>query len=194
MEHDARVRTKLAGGAAPAASLPDVESPLGPAEALQRLATASRRGRLPGFHNHAEPGGVLFSVAAFGQPFDGVLNARVGPGPGTATRLLFQWQVPSRLPILFGLALTATVWPGVYFMDQLMIQAAPGWRESLPTWWWYLPLTLVSILWLAWSVWHRTRRSVRASSVEAIKKIAREIDGRVIGAQCAPNAAQATPR
>jgi hypothetical protein len=191
MEHDACVRAKPAGDAAPAAALPDVESPLGPAEALQRLATASRRGRLPGFHNHAEPGGVLFSVAAFGHPFDGVLNARVDSGSAATMRLLFRWQVPSRLPILFGVALAATVWPGVYFMDQLMIQAAPGWREAVPTWWWYLPLTLASIPWLVRSVWHRTRVSVQASSLEAIEKIAREIDGRVIGA---PDTAQATPR
>ncbi len=169
-----------AGTSVPRVTLPSVECALKPADVLERLSAASRRGRLPGYRNHAEPDGVLFSVAAFGHPFDGVLRARASEGDGR-TRLRFECKVVRRVPLIFAAALVLTVWPGVYFMDQLMIQLAPGWREAVPTAWWYLPLTILSIPWLVVSVLRRTRRSLAESARHAIDRIAGEIDGRVVG-------------
>lgn len=168
--------------------LPGLETSLGEAEIRARLDAASRKGRLPGYHNHGDPGGVLFSVSAFGNPFDGVLLARVEHAEGAPTRLRFEARMCRGLPLLFVAALVTTVWPGVYFMDQLMIQVAPGWREALPTWWWYLPLTILSLPWAAWSVFRRARRSIEQSSRQAIEGMAREVDGRPV------EPPQATPR
>jgi hypothetical protein len=171
------------GGSAgtPGARLPRVECALGANEIRARLSAASKRGRLPGFENH-KSGGVLFSVSAFGQPFDGILEARTVDGTDAATTLLrFECRVARRMLLMFAAALLVTVWPGVYFMDQLMIQLAPGWREALPaTWVWYLPLTVLPIPWLWVSVMRRTRRSVAESARTTIDRIAREVDGRVI--------------
>lgn len=166
------------GAASPGGALPAVSCALTPAGVLERLATASRRGRLAGFENHAEPNGVLFSVAAFGQPFDGVLNARGEAGAG-GTTLRFEERVLRRNPAIFVLALAFTVWPGVYFMDQLMIQFLPGVRDAVPTAWWYLPITVVPIPWLWRTVMRRTRAAVRASALHSIERIAAELDGRL---------------
>ncbi len=169
------------GTPAPGATLPRVECALGANEVLARLSAASKRGRLPGFENH-NAGGVLFSVSAFGQPFDGILEARALDGTAAATTLLrFECRLVRRMPLIFAAALLLTVWPGVYFMDQLMIQLAPGWREAMPaTWVWYLPLTVLPIPWLWASMMRRTRRSVAESARSAIERIAREVDGRVV--------------
>lgn len=167
----------LSEGSAPA--LPMVECDLAPEQVLERLGAASRRGRLPGYQNHGEPGGVLFSVIAFGHPFDGVVTATAAP-TGRVTRLAFRCRVLRRMPIAFVGAMVLTVWPGVYFMDQLMIQIAPGWRETVPTWWWYLPLTILPLPWIAVSLARRTRRSLGESTRTAIDRIAAELAGRVV--------------
>lgn len=167
------------GAAGLMGALPAVLCALTPAEVLDRLSTASRRGRMPGFHNHNQPGGVLFSVAAFGQPFDGELRVRAAARPGGST-LRSEERILRRTPAIFILALAFAVWPGEYFMDQLMIQFLPGVRDAVPTAWWYLPVTILPIPWLWRAVMRRTRESVRASALHAIERIAAELGGRVV--------------
>lgn len=170
------------GGPVPAAgglgaSLPGVRTALDPAKVRERLSAASRRGRLPGYQpGQSDP---LFLVAAFGHPFDGELAANARRD-ASGTLLEFALRLGRRAPAVFAAALVLTVWPGVYFMDQLMIQFLPGARDAVPTAWWYLPLTVLPSPW-AWALAIRkSRRSARDSAEAAIRKIAFELDGDLV--------------
>src|SRR5262249_52786554 len=142
--------------------LPLVATPLTAEQVRERLLTASKRGRLPGFHN----GGAAFAVAAHGHPFDGVMSGRWRDG-----KLVFESRMLRRMPRVFAATLILTVWPGVYLMDQLI----PGEWGWIPTWWWYLPITAIPIPWMWRSLMRKSRASIDASAREAIGKIAAEV-------------------
>lgn len=136
---------------------------------VERLTTASRRGRLAGFERRG--GDVLFVVDAFGSPFDGVVEAR-WQGDASGGRLRFALRMKRRLPVIFAVVLAATVWPGVYFTDQLI----PGEWGWIPTWWWYLPLTVVPIPWVWRGAMRKSRAAMEASAKEAIAKVRAELE------------------
>ena len=155
--------------------LPAVVTPLSEGEVLERARTASRRGRLAGF---AEGGEGLFTVAAFGQPFDRTIIVRpsVGEGgEGGGTRLSFESRLKLRLPIVFALALLITVEPGRYFLDTL-IPGEWGWIDTRI---WYYPLAIIPIPFM-WRGWVRKSRSAaHEHGLEQVEKIAGEVQGRV---------------
>ena len=163
---------------APGSPLPSLGVPLTEEEILDRLGTASRRGRLPGFVPRPE-GGALFRVAAFGTPLDSDLDARPRRINGLVM-LDFTLRVPGRLAVILAVTLALTVWPGVYFMDQLMIQLLPGVRAWAPTWWWYLPLAIVPIPWVWRGVMHKARATAQASAREMIDRLAGELGGDIV--------------
>jgi hypothetical protein len=172
-----------AGARAERAPLPAVVTGMDAPDILERLATASRRGRLPGFE--AGDRGGLFSVAAHGHPFDAVLVGHHQAGDG-AGRLEFTLRLLPKMPAIFAAVLLVTVWPGVYFMDELLAQLAPGiWSYSTghwglwATWYWYVPMTVIPLPWVWASLMRRSRESTRAAAEEAIGKIAIETGGRV---------------
>ena len=167
-------------------ALPSLAVPLTTDEVLDRLGTASRRGRLPGFD--AKPtSGALFRVAAFGTPMDSDLDARPRQVNGLVM-LDFSVVAPRRLAVVLALSLVLTVWPGVYFMDQLMIQVLPGvwnWLPALPgpmshTWWWYLPVSILPIPWVWRGVMRRARETALVSAREAIDKLAGELGADIV--------------
>lgn len=161
-----------------ARALPGLAVPLAVDEILDRLGTASRRGRLPGFVP-APPGGALFRVAAFGNPVDGNLDARPRPVDG-GTHLDFTLGIPRRLSVVLAAALAVTVWPGVYFMDQMMIQFLPGVRGWLPTWWWYLPVSILPIPWIWRSIMARARSTALQSAREMMDTLAGELGADIV--------------
>jgi hypothetical protein len=144
-------------------------------EILERLRTASKRGRLPGFREGT--GQDCFVVAAHGHPFDADLIAACTDAPGNATRLEFRTRLRRKLPWVFAVILAATVWPGVHFMDGL-IPARWGW---IPTWWWYMPVTALPLPWVWAGLMKKSRASIRAAAEEAVRGIAAELGGRVEG-------------
>lgn len=154
-------------------ALPSLLTPLGPDAVLQRLHTASRRGRLPGFApGQSDP---LFRAAAFATPFDHELLASASPTPD-GLRLTFRLRMLPRMPVIFAAALAASVWPGVHLVDQL-IPVSWGW-VSTHVYWWYLPLALLALL--AWpAAVRRSRAAARASALDAITRIAAELDARI---------------
>ncbi len=123
---------------------------------------------MPGFQRGE---GGSFSVAAFGQPFDGRLNASLDD-----EKLTFSIRMLSKLPVIFGVVLLLTIWPGVYLTDQLI----PGEWGWIPTWWWYLPITVLPIPWIWRGLMRKSRATMHASALEAIAKIAAEVDGQVV--------------
>jgi hypothetical protein len=125
------------------------------------------------------PGGALFRVAAFGNPIDADLDARPRPVNGLVM-LDFALTIPRRLPVTLAVSLVLTVWPGVYFTDQLMIQFLPTWRAAIPTWWWYLPVSIVPIPWVWRRVMRRARDTTMTSAREMIDKIAGELGADIV--------------
>jgi hypothetical protein len=151
----------------PGGDLPLVRTDLAPAEVLARLETLSRRGRLPGFQRG---GRGLFSVEAHGHPFDAELIAEAVPANPRGGELRFRLRMRRRMPAVFAVVLLATIWPGVYFMDELM-PGEWGWI-SRTVYWWYLPITALPIPWIWRGLMRKSRSSNRSEAEEAIRKIA----------------------
>jgi hypothetical protein len=177
-----------ADGGAAGGSLPTIRTETPPDRILENLIVASRRGRLPGFaRGQGDRDTGLFSADAHGNPFDGVLVATHSPAQGPVPAgLTFRIRMLRRMPAIFLIALVVTVWPGVYFTDELIAQFAPGLWRPWVTYYWYIPLTLLPAPWIWKSALARSRRSMFAHATETIRKIAVEIGGRVDDAQATP--------
>lgn len=155
------------------APLPSIRIAATPAQIRERLDTASRRGRLAGY-NANPAGGSLFSASAHGHPFDSLLLARL-----EGDRLIFRLQLLRRLPLIFAAILLFTIWPGVYFMDELIAQFLPGLWRPWVTYYWYLPLTVLPIPWMWRRTIARSTASAHEHARETIGTIARELGGSV---------------
>lgn len=157
--------------------LQSVVVPLDSAAIVERLTTASRRGRLAGFTS-SPAAGVLFQATAFGSPFEGVLEARGEPSDG-GTRLRFQTRMLRKFPAIFAAVLAFTIWPGVYFTDELVAQFLPSVWSPWVTYYWYLPLTILPVPWMWRGAMRKSRRTMTEHARETIAKIAKELGGRV---------------
>jgi hypothetical protein len=135
---------------------------------LDRLRTASKRGRLPGF---VAPGARCdFTIEAHGNPFDAIVAAHAAPG-----EVRFELRPLYKMPAIFVVVMLATIWPGVHLMDSLI----PGEWNWIDTWIWYLPLTVLPLPWVCKQAIDRARRTTRASALASIDSIAAEIGGAV---------------
>jgi hypothetical protein len=152
--------------------LPAVLTPLGTTNAMDRLRTASKRGRMPGF----QPlGADTFVVELFGHPWDRTLVGTIRP-EGVGSRLTFAPRSRRFTQILWAVILIATVWPGVILTDTL-IPSSWGWIGQ-NVWTWYLPLTILANLWTwIWAV-KNTEKTTRVSAAETIPAVATEVGGR----------------
>lgn len=149
-------------------ALPTLRTPLTPDQVVERLAGASKRGRLAGFSRSVG----LFSCALFGKPFDRRLVARAQKLPdGTAIR--FEAKLLPKLPLIFVVTIVITIYPGVRFMD-LLIPSSWGW---IPTWTWYLPLTVLPLPWMVRSMWRKSEAEAWDHAQEVLEKLAKELDG-----------------
>jgi len=168
-----------------------VRTPLSEGEAVERLRTLSRRGKLPGFSDRA-PGGGLFRADAFGFPFDGELIGRPEPGAGDGVRLRLTVRVKPRLPVVFAVVTALAIFPGVILTDAFLVSfgwyaAAAEWTQThlrLPADWftyaWYLPLSIVPLPWAVAKLRRQTAASVLASAEELTPRIAAAIEGEVV--------------
>jgi hypothetical protein len=153
--------------------LPAVKSPLTPTEALDRLGTASKRGRLPGFERLPAE---LFSLDLFGVPWDRILVGTV-TADTTGSTIRFTKRDKRTMPYSWAAALVLSVWPGVVLTDAL-IPSSWGWIGT-HVYEWYLPLTIISNIWTwIWAV-RKTDATTKASAVEAIAAVATEVSGSV---------------
>lgn len=153
--------------------LPAIVSPLAPAEAMDKLRVASKRGRMPGFEQRG-PG--TFSVELFGTPWDRLLEGAIA-AEGTGSSVRFVRRDKRLVPGLWLAALVLSVWPGVILTDAL-IPASWGWIGT-HVWAWYLPLTIIGNVWTwIWAV-RKADATTKASAAESIAAVASEISGRV---------------
>jgi hypothetical protein len=152
-------------------TLPALHAPGSPAQIQAKLETAARRGRLAGFKS---TGAQTFICDAFGQPFESDLCADLSPD-GASTRLAFRVKLRPMIPWAFAIGSALSVWPGVWLTDSLMLTYFPSFTARVPTWWWYLPLTVIPLPWLAISSMRKSRMTARASARDMIGKIAVEL-------------------
>lgn len=164
--------------------LPTLDVPSSPDEIVARLDTASRRGRLPGFH--ARPEGALFQTDAWGTPFDSDLFASAA-ARDAGTRLNFDVRLRRRLPSIYALLLVLTVWPGAPLTDSLFrmwfdwyyrLTQLDFFRAGSFEWFtyaWYIPFCVLPLpfMWKGWM--RRSRATARVSGLEMIAKIAGEL-------------------
>lgn len=152
--------------------LPEVGTALPAQEVTSRLDLAARRGRLPGYSTGGG-GGALFEMRDFGAPFEGVLRARLDGGT-----LRFSTSLQPRMPVVMAVILLLSIWPGVWLTESAMASIFPSspvmWKW---TYWWYLPLAIVSSPWAMWSAIKKSRESVHAGAHGLIAKVAAELKG-----------------
>lgn len=152
--------------------LPELRTPLSPGQILDRLTTASRRGRLAGFERGADGGS--FSAALFSEPFDHLLTARLEPSTG-GTIIRSQARMLKKNPVIFILVMAFTIWPGVRLTDAMI----PGSWNWIPTAWWYLPITIIPLPWVWVKLMKKCRAAAGVSAHEVLTKVAAEVDGRL---------------
>lgn len=152
-------------------TLPAVCADAAPTAVVEALATASKRGRMPGFKRS---GDSTFEAALFGAPFDRVLVGHAEPD-GNGTRVRFSVRTPPLLPWIFAVLLIVSIWPGIVLVDHLI----PGDWGWWPTWWWYLPLTIIPTPFTWQWAMKKTDVSTYVSSQETLAAIAKEVGGRI---------------
>ncbi|MGH7131188.1 MAG: hypothetical protein ACREJO_04500 [Phycisphaerales bacterium] len=158
--------------------LPAVETALSPDEIVNKLDTAARRGKLPGFH---AGGRGLFDIEAFGQPFEGVMTAAT-KRTGDTTTITFQAKLLPKMPWIFVIVSVLTIWPGVWFTESMLSTWFPSakWLWGT-TCWWYLILSVPTTPWYLWSAFKKSRAGVHTSAHGSIKEIAALVQGRLVG-------------
>jgi hypothetical protein len=152
-----------------------IETRLTPSVVSERLLGLSKRGKLPGF----EPAGEGGSSTAFGTPFDHRLRIDVeGSDAGSVVRLSVEprW----RMPVVFGVVLVLTVWPGEPLTDSLLrtyFTLYERWTQELlggwfGTWLWYYPMTVPFVPLVFRAMLRRSRAEARVHAEELAVRIA----------------------
>lgn len=146
--------------------LPEVRTALSPPQIIERLETLARRGKLAGFR--ARPGGVLFEAECFAEPFDRVLEARAATAGGVTT-LSFTVRLLWKAPAIFAVVTALTIWPGVWLTDSMLRMYFSWYR--IPTWWWYVPVTVVPLFWMVPRMIGKSATLARESAAAQIAAI-----------------------
>lgn len=120
--------------------LPVIRTSLAPGAVVDRLESAAKKGKLPGFERAAPTGS--FEVSLLAEPFDRVLSGSC-TAEGSDTLIRFSARVSRRVPIIFAVVTALAIWPGVWLTDS-MLKTYFTWY-TIPTWWWYLPLTIIPL-------------------------------------------------
>lgn len=84
------------------------------------------------------------------------------------------------LPGAFLAVLVLTVWPGVWLTHSLLRTYFPGYGSPdalwSPTWWWYIPLTALSVPLGMRSAMGKSRRTGAAEAGKLVEKIRAILD------------------
>lgn len=153
------------------AALPSLQVPLAAGDILAKLETAARRGRLAGF---ARIDDRSFKCDAYGQPFESDLLAQILPD-ATGSRIGFRVKMRPMMPWIFVVVSILAIWPGVWLTDSMMLTYFPSFTTKVPTWWWYMPLTILPLPFAAVSSMKKSRRTAIESAHEMIGKVAGEL-------------------
>ncbi len=147
--------------------LPTIPTDRSQAEVFGSLLKMSKQGKLAGY-GYAD--GDESAVAdAHGTPFDSDLQIQVAEG---AVR--FSLKMRAKFPAIFAGLLIVTVWPGLPLTDSFMYSFEWYERlmgESIETWMWYLPLTVLPIPFVWKSAIKKSKASAHEHALETIEKI-----------------------
>lgn len=166
---------------APGVAIPTLLTAITDDEIRSRLDSAARKGRLPGLR--LESGSALFEVREIGRPFESALVAATRGASGVAAREIgFELRLRPLVPTVFAVVLVASVWPGIYLVDS-MFRHYFSWYSSVETWWWYVPMNVLTSPWAFWSAMKKSRASARVEAAGVVKKLERELGAEVAGAR-----------
>lgn len=135
---------------------------------MLRLANASRRGRLAGYHAHERPS--EFHIRIFGEPFDRRLVGEVRPD-ASGSRVAFHLVTLRTLPIVFIVFAIFTVWPGVWLTDSMLETYYPPSKDWWWIGWWYIPLTALPLPWAARKMWRKSQATAHSETAQAIERV-----------------------
>lgn len=146
-------------------------------EAIWKLEVMSRRGRLPGFRRTLSG----CEVAAHGQPFDKVMHLNAVDGAGRGAVFTPSLRLERRMPAITAVIFILVTWPGVLLTDSFMrmhLAFYDAWTtQGLKTWWWYVPLCIISLVWAWFGAIKKSHRTAKQSARETLDKIAAELQG-----------------
>lgn len=150
--------------------LPDLDTPLSPEEIRRRLDRAARRGDVPGLTSPR--GSELFGIEELAGPFDYRLSAFASPGNGS-TRITWALRMLPKVPVIVGVVIVLTIWPGVWLTDSMLRTYWPAY--DFATWTWYIPLTVLPLPWSLAGMIRRSRTQARTTAGELIAAVRREL-------------------
>ncbi len=160
------------------APLPTLTTSLTPGQIVERVRELSKRGKIDAFEptlagsRDSTSPAPLFSACVGGAPFESRLLAFAEPAsPSAAAQtsgvtLRFERRLERKLPIIFAIAILATIWPGVHLMDMFIADWAPSLYPY--TWYWYLPLAILAAPLAWWPAMRRSRTTGTAGARELI--------------------------
>lgn len=148
-------------------------------EVVARLDALARRGKLP--ECTLNRGNIVFSVQAYGAPFDSVLEGIARPGI-QPLRIDLRLRMLPKLPLIFALVILLTIWPGVWLTDSMLRTYFGTWYD-FQTWMWYLPLTIIPLPWTLRGMVRRSRLAARLSAAEILADITPALGASTYSAQ-----------
>lgn len=159
-------------------ALPTLTVPIPPSEVLSRLLATAKRGRLAGYEaitpagGNASTGTPMFRVSVFGEPYDRELIATITPTPDGGSCITFRSRLLRKLPAIAVVLTLLSIQPGMWLTDSMLGLYWAWYHQNIKTWWWYLPLVLMSVPML----WKQFRKSEAAAALEARAVVARVAD------------------
>lgn len=150
---------------------PPLTVDLAPAEIIRRLEALARRGKLADFAE-TRGGPAIFTLIAYGQPFDYTLTASAAQ-EGSRTTLTYRLQRQPKAPAITAAVLAVTIWPGVWLTDSML---RTYWSSyDFATWMWYLPITVLPLPWFWLRVSRRSQAAAEAHAAELAETIRAEL-------------------
>lgn len=140
-----------------------------PAQVVERLAQASRRGKLPGFQ--AGPGAGEFRVRLMGEPFDREIQGRAEPRGDAASAVSLRERVMPLWPVVAALFSAVAIWPGVWLTDSMLETYWPWLTHRVATWWWYIPLTAIPLPFALRTMWRKSSAAAAEQREKAMRAI-----------------------
>ncbi|HLP83451.1 MAG TPA: hypothetical protein VK157_03810 [Phycisphaerales bacterium] len=130
---------------------------------LEKAQQLARKGKLPGFARTA----AGFSFTGFGEPFDYVIEARTSDGG-----VSFHAAMHRKLPLIFAVIIVLSIWPGSWLTDSMLRSYFESYNfAAWVTYAWYIPLTVLPLLWMIPRMLRKSRQSAYAHACEQIETL-----------------------
>ena len=155
-----------------------MRTPIAPDEVVARLDKAARRGDMPGLREGASR--RTFRLRIFGELFDRELigEARPAPSSPSESEIVFRVRLLPLMPTVAIVTLVFVIWPGVWLTDSMLSTYFPGFTRAVPTWWWYIPVTVIPLPWAIRAAWRKSCATADEEIVRAAERVRTALDAR----------------